>query len=419
MKVTKLIIKNIGKIKNTTIELNKPLILFYGEILAGKSTILNAVRWCFGGSYPSDLITHGAKDASVTLEVDNGLITREWYMGKDDKVKDRPIVFIKDGKPVKRPVEDIKRLLNPFLLDQDFLRKKSESERKLYFMDLFGVDTSDIDRKISELEAEAKNLRIQIKMFGAIEPQEATPVDIALLQKNLSGIKEKHDKEVENIIETNRKVAFHNANVQKAKEEIGELRAQLEVLQGKIAKSEQWLTENSKKEEHPLPKMPGTAGLESKITEASAINIKAEQYQKDIKRAKEKKEAEGKLAEIETSYRKFKKDKIIKLAEVSKKCGIDNLVFDEAGEFIYQNTSAGMLSTSQIMSLSKELSALYPEGLGIDLIDRAESLGKSIFEFVRKAEEEDKTILATIVGEKPAKVPENIGVFVVEEGELK
>ena len=40
-----------------------------------------------------------------------------------------------------------------------------------------------------------------------------------------------------------------------------------------------------------------------------------------------------------------------------------------------------MLSTSQIMRLSGELSSLYPQGFGLELIDRAESLGKSIFTF--------------------------------------
>ena len=41
------------------------------------------------------------------------------------------------------------------------------------------------------------------------------------------------------------------------------------------------------------------------------------------------------------------------------------------------------------------------------------------FGFVKRAEEEKITILATIVGEKPANVPENIGVFVVEKGKIK
>ena len=45
MIVTELKIKNVGLIVDETIPLNKPLILFYGEIRQGKTTILNAVRW--------------------------------------------------------------------------------------------------------------------------------------------------------------------------------------------------------------------------------------------------------------------------------------------------------------------------------------------------------------------------------------
>jgi hypothetical protein len=37
---------------------------------------------------------------------------------------------------------------------------------------------------------------------------------------------------------------------------------------------------------------------------------------------------------------------------------------------------------------------------------------------VERATQEKKTILATIVGERPANVPQNIGVFVVENGRI-
>jgi hypothetical protein len=78
-----------------------------------------------------------------------------------------------------------------------------------------------------------------------------------------------------------------------------------------------------------------------------------------------------------------------------------------------------MISDSQLMKLSQALSSLYPEGFGLSLLDRGESLGKSIFTFVERAQKEERTILATIVGDKPAKVPEHIGVFVVEDGKVK
>ena len=81
--------------------------------------------------------------------------------------------------------------------------------------------------------------------------------------------------------------------------------------------------------------------------------------------------------------------------------------------------NVGMLSTSQLMRLSKDLSALYPPGFGIDLIDRGESLGQSIYDFIERAKRDDRTILATIVGDAPAKSPPEVGVFVVKGGKVK
>ena len=169
MKVKKLVIHNIGMIGDTEITLNKPLIIFYGEIMQGKTTILNAVRWAFGGSFPDDIIRHGEKEASVLLEFEGGSINREWYKSKDGITKAREIAFIRDGKPVKKPVDEIKKFLNPFLLDQDYLRKMGETERKQYFTSLFAVDTSALDKEISSCESSAKELRVKVKMYGDID----------------------------------------------------------------------------------------------------------------------------------------------------------------------------------------------------------------------------------------------------------
>ena len=54
----------------------------------------------------------------------------------------------------------------------------------------------------------------------------------------------------------------------------------------------------------------------------------------------------------------------------------------------------------------------------MELIDRAESLGTEIWKSVQRAEEHQLSILATIVGEAPAIVPENVGVFIVEDGAI-
>jgi hypothetical protein len=125
---------------------------------------------------------------------------------------------------------------------------------------------------------------------------------------------------------------------------------------------------------------------------------------------------EDKLSQIEEKQRNLKKQKIAKLSKISETCGIKELSFDDSGVFTYQGTQAGMLSGSQIERLSKELSSLYPDGLGIDLLDRGESLGRSIFQYVDIADKKKSTILATIVGEKPSKIPERVGVYVVKDG---
>src|ERR1017187_2766188 len=108
IKPTKLIIKNIGKIADSTIDINKPLILFYGEIRQGKSTILNCVRWVCGGEFPDDIITHGAKEGSIELRFDGGTIGRSFYKSKEGATKARPVVFARNGKPVPSPVTEIK-----------------------------------------------------------------------------------------------------------------------------------------------------------------------------------------------------------------------------------------------------------------------------------------------------------------------
>ncbi len=426
MKVKRLIIKNVGLIADTAIELNKPLIIFYGEICNGKTTLLNSVKWCFGGAFPADLIRHGENEASVRLEFEGGSISREWYRAKTGETKAREIVFIRDGKPVKRPVDEIKKFLNPFLLDQDYLRKMGETERKQYFAQLFAVDTSEIDKEMSACEAEARELRIQVKMYGEIDLTKIDPVDPEPLKSERARILREYYERVNSVEEKNRIIRERNSErdirirqIQIDEKEISELEGKLAQLKQEVQVHRCWLTDHSAGQINPLPLMPDISPLEDKITEAAATNVRAEQYQKNLKRADQKKGDEKKILFLENRQRDLKKAKIAKLAEISATSKIKDLAFDEMGNFIYQGTSAGMLSGSQIMRLSEELSNLYPKDLGISLVDRAESLGKSVFLLIDRAKEESKTILATVVGEVATDIPEEVGVWIVEGGNLK
>jgi len=438
MKVKRLTIKNVGILKDETIELNKPLIVFYGELQQGKTTILNSVKWLFGGSYPADIIRHGETEASVTLEFENGSITREWYRSKPKNggeagpTVDRPIVFIKDGKQVKRPVEEIKKFLNPYLLDNEYLKKMGETERKAYFTQLFGVDTSEIDKQYASIEEQARELRAKIKGYGEIDLTEVTLVDVAALRDQKASVLNDHANYVNSIDEQNETIRAHNASLDKKSDRktgldkdiplIAEQIRQLEIKMAELTKErdeiEKYLGITPRKELLGKPTPPDTTGIDNKIIAAVENNSRYEQYQKNLVRAKAKEMDESDLSDLAASLRELKQKKAAKLAEISATCGIKDLVFDESGNFTYEGTSSAMLSTSQVMRLSQELSGLYPSGFGLDLVDRAESLGKSVFLFVEKAQKEEKTILASIVGARPAVVPENVGVFVVNDGQI-
>lgn len=467
MKFTRLQIKNIGKLSDVDLKFEKPLNLFYGEIKAGKSTILNAIRWSFGGAFPDDIIRHGEKNAFVQIDgTEDGkpwFIRSEWYVGKDGTTKRRDIVFDRNGVKSKRPTDEIARLLNPFLLDQDHLRRMKDLQRGRYLVELFGIDTEKEDRAISEKATEASKLRVKVDTYGDIPLNPVEPVNIEGLKRaramvvreveedraearaEIAKIMGEYEAQKAKVDARNRDVQKVNrdrmntlASIQSNDAAAKSIRDQIAVLEtrlGELAKetdaSRAWLDGNPEKVEEGYPQAPATSALDAratavadtsaidaKIQDAGAVNVRAEQYQANLKRANQKAADESRILELEAEQRDLKAKKVAKLAALAENSGIPTLVFKEDGGFEYDGTDAGMLSDSQIMRLSQALSGLYPEGFSISLIDRGESLGKSVLTLNAEAGEKKSTILVSIVGEKPAKVPEHVGAWVVEDGKV-
>lgn len=425
MKVLSLQISNLGLVESEVIQLDKPLVLFYGEVRQGKSTILNAVRYAFGGAFPADIIRHGQKEAFVQLNFAGGYVRREFYRATDGEIKSRPITFQQDGKMVSRPVEALKKFLNPFLLDQDHLVRMTELERKKYFAELFNVDTTTLDTEAATAAEQARQLRAKVSGYGDLDLTVVSPVDANALKGELAAIREKHSLALVDLQKINGVREAQNKEVDEVLESRNSWAKHIEFYEQKLTearegfhKTQGWLAGHAKQELLPTPPAPDTSALEARISEAAATNVRAEQYQKNLARDNQRKADEQQVRTLEDRQRAIRDQKIAALKALSDKCGVPGLAFDEDGQFSFEGVSAGMLSTSQLMRLSSLLSALYPEGFGLDLIDRAESLGKSVFGFVDRAKAENKTILATIVGERPAVVPAEVGVFVVEGGKL-
>jgi len=452
MKVKSITIKNIGLIENETIEFNKPLLLFYGDIRQGKTTILNAVRWAFGGSFPADIIRHGQSEAVIDIVFDNGSINRSFYVNKEGETTARPQSIVLNGRVAK--VSDLKQFLNPFLLNQSHLADMNKKdERSNFIIDLFGVNTVDIDTSITNNLKEASELRATIKGYGEIVLTEVAKPELEKLEVKLSECKQSIQKQLDSasLKNTELKTEWQNKK-QTLLDDVLKFNSDQDLKRSAIETNKSMLNEvflkvkgtifekcfdidGAKRILETLPvalekkstiidlpepiyqvvDINEQIRIEGEINNAKLQQVKYDQYLKDKARFDAKESDQIKLKELEYAGKALQKQRIGKLSEINGK--IDGLEATENGLF-FESTSFDMLSTSQIMNLSSQLSGLYPEGFGLELIDRGESLGKSIFEFVKRAESEQKTIIAAIVGERPASVPENIGVFVVENGKI-
>lgn len=454
MNVTSLKIQNIGIIGDIDISINKPEIVFYGDIKQGKSTLLNAVRWAFGGSFPADILRHGQTEAFVQIEGEDRdvpwCIRREWYRGRDGVTRAREIVYTKRGVPVKRPVAEIQRHLNPFLIDQDYLRKMSTLERSRYLLELFGVDTSECDAIIKDSERKAAELRVKIKAYGNIDLTPVAPVDteslvsrreailevhaksIARARSELAVIKHNHAQNLAGVISENeRRRAANEQRADKLRER-AQLVYQIGVLTTQLKQVDLYLSDSIEAEllevpsepdlseyERILQTAPDTADIDAEIRDAGATNVRAEQYARNKARAAERASDEESLSEHERTIREHRKAKLDMLANIGRETGIEGLEFTETGAFKFDGADSSMLSDSQLMRLSQSLSTKYPEGFGLSMIDRGESLGKTVLTLWEEAQQREATVLVTVVGDKPAVIPEQVGAYVVEEGNLK
>jgi len=440
----KLEVKNLGIIEDVVVNIDKPLVIFYGDCLQGKTTLLNAIRLLFGGAFPDDLLRHGEEEGYAQLSTDTFSLRREWYRGKKDSiVKARALIFIRNGEIVKEPFDEIRKLINPFMLNQNYLIDMNEPDRNKFLLDLMGADTTDIDTRIEAVESRAKDLRAEIRGFGAVD---VTPVPQAegedevrnemrqrtnAWQAQCITIRERNAG-VEQIVRTRshlqQRLEAVESNVRGTTSTVERLKTELATAEEQL-KSFTAMAEEVKAKLQILPvdacvleatpPQPDVSDLTERLSNIKASRVQYEAWQERVKRHASQ---EARKAELETqieALRKMRAERVAALGKLNEACKTEGLRFNEAGDLFYEDTSAGMLSTSQLMRLSSALSSLYPKGLGLELLDRGESLGTSIYRYIDRAKNEALTVLATVVGEKPAIVPEDVGVFVVEAGKVK
>jgi len=435
--ITSIELNNICKIKYTRIDIHEPLNIFFGKIKAGKSTILKSIPLALGGSIPDDLLTHGENEGFIKINLfPLGYIKRSFYRKTDGKTYARPkIEYINtNGEIENQPATALKKFLNPFIADSYFFEKLSDLNKEKFIIDFFGVDLSSFNKEKAALKEKAKNLRTKISMYGDIDTISVEKPDIKPLEEKRNALIEAHTKKKEKIEIENKKIdkinntrfLAHNRlkeignEYTELEKEIEKLTQKLKSLEAEEKRIDFYLLENPQGREYDIPPEPEELkNIQEKITDIKIQEILYKQYLERVETQKKKDADIQELKSITEEEKVNNQNKIKHLANLSEKSNIKDLIFNQDGHAIFEGTAINLLSGSQTKLLSSKLAGLYPEGLGIQLIDGGESLGDSIYDYIHEANNNKTTILMSCVSDAPAETPNNIGVWVVEDGRVK
>ena len=432
MKLLKIELKNIAKHENTTIEINKPLTIVFGDVENGKTTVLNAVKWGLGAIVPDNIIKEGETEGDIFITFDNATSHRSFYKNRDGVEVARPLEYIENGRKISEPIKYLKTKINPFLLQNEYFMQMSTNDQMKFFVALFGIDTSAENQLLVKQEEINKSLRSEIKGIGEIIPVMVAKPDLDALKaekevvdKANRELKEKFEKDVTAVKERTGIRMGASSTIEDYKAEIGRLEKEIKAIQAQIVTAnsnisikEQFLVAYPELPVVESPTYASTAEIDEKISNAKVDELKYDKWKQDVLRLKAKTDKEQELKDGEATVKEARIAKIAKLESFSNKTGIEGLKFIEGG-YTYKGTAFDMLSTSARMDLSDKLSALFPSDFDIDLIDRAESLGrKNLINLGEIASKGKRTIIATVVSDSLAIDDANIGVFKVEDGAI-
>lgn len=428
----KLTIENIGIISHIEIPFGVPIIKLYGRIQNGKTTILNAVRWLTGTSLPSDLIRHGEDEGFIRIDYENDTyIERSFYRGKNGEIKARAVTFIREGVAVEKPAKVLKNMSEGFVSNQDTFNNLSLDDKRKYFVNTLGLDTDKEDKRLTEIVAEAKVIRKTIKDVGTVKKldpvEEPESVDTLIAKrKEITERNEKTNLKYLQLVKGRESVIAAKADAvaeRKLKEHrLKELKAKFAEIKAEGEKLQQELKEQNVEPaptEVPIPTLESTEEIDSALNKIAEDTIAFNEYIESVKVAEQVAQHKAKMSKLEKEKKAIEKEKGEKLIALNDKHGIDGLVFHSDGKITYKDTALDMLSDSQQFSISYELASAQINELGILPLDRAESLGRSIDDYIHHAKAQGFTVLASIVGECPAEKEEEVGVFVVQNGEIK
>jgi len=144
MKIVKLKAWNIQKIKDIEIEPDGSMVVIAGRNRQGKSSLLNCVKFLFEGknAIGDKALREGADKGGIVATLDNGLIVKRAFTGKDSYLT----IEAQDGAKYKS-AQSMLDAMRPAFLDPTALARQSPAKQLETLRGLVGLDVSDLDAK--------------------------------------------------------------------------------------------------------------------------------------------------------------------------------------------------------------------------------------------------------------------------------
>lgn len=182
MHIIELRATNLGILKAVRIVTEgKNAVVITGANANGKSTVLDAIVYALSGGKSFEKIRKPIRDgqerAEIVLKTDKYTVTRWWTSNDKSYLK----VETAEGFEVKSPQALLDELLGDLTFDPIAFTAKKPAEQRQMLLDMFNVDTAEIDREYKKMYDERTDVNSQYKaLAGTVTTLSAKfPDDIA------------------------------------------------------------------------------------------------------------------------------------------------------------------------------------------------------------------------------------------------
>lgn len=240
MRIIGLQAENVKRLKAVRLDTNRTLIKVEGKNAAGKSSLLDAIMYAFGGgkTLPDMPIRKGETKARVVIDLDEITIERRWTLKTTNL-----IVTTKEGVQLASPQAVLERLFSDLMFDPLKFATMPPSEQLIVLKRLAGLDFTSIDKKRTEIydertivNREAANAKANIGE-AVVKPKSMTPVSVSEMatKQQEAGANNRRMDDIQDIINSSQTIIDNNERqIAEAQQVVKERKSLIKENQGQL-----------------------------------------------------------------------------------------------------------------------------------------------------------------------------------------